>query len=237
MKIISKTLILLFLAIVATACNGVAPTPTATPVNIMETAISIAKTEIIMTQTAIPTATYPPPTVIPPDAYSDGHVSPPPTDRLAYAMAKAPKVYTLLPYINNAVPYGEYAGCAETNDFQNFVGYVVNLPMETVKTAFINYFQKERWEFSEAIPGFVGYDNNIPTITYDVYRISSKEITAFERLKIVLEDESVIRGENYIRVRAELTHIETKENLNYLSNPYGIQICPKSWWFWIRLDK
>lgn len=237
MKTISKTLILLFLAIVTTSCNGVAPTPTTTPMDIMETAISVAKTEMAMTQIAIPTATYPSPTIIPPDTYSDGQANPPPADKLDYAMATAQKVYTLLPYINKAKPYGEYSGCTKTYDFYNQVSYPVMLPMETVNAAFLNYFSTEKWEFTEATPGKIGSpDNGIPTIRYDVYRITSKDLPAFERLQVYLEDQSTIRGEDYIEVRAELMHVETKENLRYLIDPLPCY-SNRAWWLWIRLFK
>ena len=119
----------------------------------------------------------------------------------------------------------------ENYDFHNFVTYAVTLPMETVNTAFLNYFSSEKWEFTEAVPG-----ENVPTITYDVYRISSKDIPALERLKVILTDESTVRGKNHINVRSELTHVETKENFRYLLDPltcYNKQ----AWWLWIRLTK
>jgi hypothetical protein len=49
--------------------------------------------------------------------------------------------------------------------------------------------------------------------------IVSKDKPAFERLKVTLTDESAARGGNYVEARAELTHIETKENLRYLLDP------------------
>src|SRR5688572_19182329 len=216
-----------------TACNDStsAPTPKTSPTDVMGTAISIVKTEISMAQTAIPTITPITPTVIPPDAYSGGRL-PPPADKLDYAMAIAPKIYNLFPYIKDTTLYGEYAGCRETNDCQNLVVYVVTQPSETVNAAFLNYFQSEKWEFTKALPS-----DNGRTMTYSVYRIASKDTPAFERLKVVLFDETIAHGKDYIRVRTELTHIETKENFNYLSNPYGIEICPGAWWFWIRLNK
>ena len=187
-----------------------------------------------MTQAAIPTATPITPTIIPPippDAYSDGQASPPSMDQLNYAMAIAPKIYTLLPYINETIPYGEYSGCTENYDFHNFVTYAVTLPIETVNTALLKYFSTEKWEFTEAVLG-----DNVPTITYDVYRISSKDIPALERLKVILTDESIVRGKNHINVRAELTHVETKENFRYLLDPLTCYN-KKAWWLWIRLTK
>ena len=217
---------------ILTACNSSASVPTTSPTDAMGTAISIVKTEALMTQAAIPTVTPVTPTIIPPDAYLGGQASSPSADQLDHAMATAPKIYTLLPYINSATPYGEYSGCTENYDFHNYVVYAVMLPMETVNTAFLDYFQTERWEFTEAISGPVGN----PTITYDVYRISSKDRPAFERLTIVLVDESTLRGENYINVRAELTYIETKENLRYLLDPLTCYN-NRAWWMWIRLTK
>jgi hypothetical protein len=212
--------------------------PSTTPMNMMETAISVAKTEIVMTQVAIPTATFPPPTVVPLDAFSNGQVSPPPSDKLDYAMAEAPKIYTLLPYITKANPSGEYSGCTKTYDFHNFVTYPAMLPMETVDTAFLNYFSTEKWGFTEATSELIRYNEtrpkNILIKTYDVYRISSKAKPAFERLKVILTDESIIRGEDHIEIRAELTHVETKENLRYLLDPLTCYN-NRAWWLWIRL--
>jgi len=230
-KNVGDVIILLFLVVILTACYGSTPTPTTSPTDVMGTALSIIRTEVAVTQTAIPTITPITPTITPSFAYSGGHVSPP-DDRLDYAMTTAPKIYNLFPYIKEATLYGEYAGCRETNDFQNLVVYVVTQPIETVNAAFLNYFQSEKWEFTEALPS-----DNVRTMTYSVYRIASKDTPAFERLKVVLFDETIPHGKDYIRVRTELTHIETKENFNYLSNPYGIEICPGAWWFWIRLNK
>ena len=196
----------------------------------METAISLVETNVVMTQTAIPTATFPPPTNTPPDALSNGRVSSPPADRLDYAMATAPKIYSLYPYINEETLFGEYSGCVETNDFQNFVGYAVRLPMEVVNTAFMNYFQTEGWEFTETT-------SELATTTYDVYRISSDEIPAFERLGVSLRDESAVRGENYLNIRIALTHVETKENFRYLLDPFTCYYYNNTGWLWIRLYK
>jgi hypothetical protein len=176
-KIIAETIIPLLLIITLTACGSVAvPSPTAKLVDVMETAIAIAGTEVFMTQVAIPTATYlptvtwippttatpPKPTRIPLDAYAD---------KIDYAMATAPKIYIHLPYINKETPYGEYSGCITTYDFHNFVGYRVLLPMETVTTAYLNYFSTGKWEFTEATSELVGYGKNVPRTTFDVYRI------------------------------------------------------------------
>lgn len=240
MKIIIKTLFPIFLAIILVACNSVESTPTTTPMDVAKIAIAVAETGIAMTQTAIPTATFPPtvtlvsltatppePTRIPPDSYAD---------KIDYAMATAPKIYTRLPYINKATPYGEYSGCIKTYDFHNFVSYAVSLPMETVNAAFLNYFSSEKWDFTEATSELVGYDNNIPRTTYDVYRISSIDKPAFERLIVILTDESTPRGHDHIDVRAELTHVDTKENLEYLLYPltcFNLQ----EGWLWIGLHK
>jgi len=231
-KITRTPLILLFLTIITTACNGVTPIPTTPPTSprdVMGTAISIVKTEAVMTQLAIPTVTPITPTIIPPDAYSDGQASPPPADKLDYAMSLAPKIYTRLPYINTTTPYGEYSGCTETYDFHNFVTYVIALPIETVNAAFLNYFSTEKWEFTEATSEF-------PRTTYDVYRLSSNVKPSFERLRVILTDESTLRGEDHIDIRAELTHVETKENFRYLLDPLTCYN-NRAWWLWIRLTK
>lgn len=236
MKIVCKLTTASVLTVILAGCSGFASVPTTNPTNVMVTAMSLVKTQAAMTQAAFPTATPIPPTPIPSDAYLNGQPSRPPADKLDYAMATAPKIYTRLPYINEATPYGEYSGCLETYDFHNFVGYPVMLPMESVNTAFLDYFRTEGWEFTEASSGSIGNDTSLPTIIFDVYRISSNEIPAFEKLKIVLADESLVRGENYVNVRAELTHVETKENLGYLLDPLYCYN-NRSWWLWIRLTK
>jgi hypothetical protein len=234
-KIICKIIIPLFLAVILSSCNGdVVAIPTMSQVNIMGTAMSIAKAEVVMTMTAVPTATFPPPTPtlpeptrIPPESYAD---------KIDYAMAIAPKIYTLLPYINKTNLYGEYSGCIKTYDFNNFVAYQVRLPLETVNAAFLNYFSTEKWEFTEATLGTEATSTSIgeiPKITYDVYRISSTT-PAFERLKVILHDKTPIVGTNDIDVRAELTHVETKENLKYLLDPFA---CYNHSWLWIGLFK
>jgi hypothetical protein len=58
MKIIGKVIIPLFLAVFLTACNGVASTPATSPTDVTGTAISIAKTDVVMTLTAVPPATW-----------------------------------------------------------------------------------------------------------------------------------------------------------------------------------
>ena len=232
MKTVRARLILLFIAIVTTACNGVPPTPTTPPTSTMDfmgTAISIVRTEAVMTQAAIPTETPIAPTSTPENALSNGQASPPSADQLVYAMAVAQNIYTLFPYINSTTPYGEYSGCTENYDFHNFVSYVVPLPIETVGTAFLTYFSTEKWEFTEAASEF-------PRTTYDVYRISSKVEPSFERLNVILTDESTLRGEDHIDVRAELTHVETKENFRYLVDPLTCYN-KGARWLWIRLTK
>ncbi len=238
MKISGKIWILLFPIAILAACNSVSSTPTSDSVDVGRIALAIAQTGIALTQTAVPTATYiptpfpisptaipPEPTRIPPSSYED---------KIDYAMATAPRIYNLLPYINEVNPYGEYSGCIRTYDFHNFVAYSISLQMEPVKAAFLRYFSREGWEFTEETSELVGYDNNIPRTTYDVYRISSKDIPAFERLRVILTDESSGRGKDYIDVRAEINHIETKKNFKYLADFY----CHNDeMWLWIRLHK
>ena len=221
MKIIYNTIIPLFLAVILSSCNGdVALTPTMSQINVMGTARAIVKTEVVMTLTAVSTATFPPPTPIPPmpteippDSYAD---------KIDYAMVIARKNSELLPYYNGVYVTGALSGCVATNDFSSFVTYLVaypDAPFEAVKTDFENYLQTEKWEFTEANHEVVG-NPELPRTTYDVYRISSKDISAFERLEISLDNWSFNMEKNYIYVRAKLTHIETKENFSYLTNFY-----------------
>ena len=111
MKIIGKTIISLFLVVTSVACNSVESTAATDPVEVAKITLTIAKTGIGMTQTSIPTATYPPtvtpvaptaippePTRIPPDTYAD---------KIDYAMSIGRKIYTLLPFASEARPNRE----------------------------------------------------------------------------------------------------------------------------------
>jgi hypothetical protein len=231
-KIVSKAIILLFLAIILTACNSSASRPMTNPTDVMETAISIVKTEVIMTQAAIPTATYPPPTVIPPGAYSDGSISPPPAARLDNAVTIAKTVHSFLPY-SSEISFELYWGCAETNDFQNLVTYLINFPeasIDIIKKAFEKRIRTEGWKFTEVTSESL--NSSVTRLTYDVYRISSQDAPAFERLKVIF----LVTSPHYIDVRAILTHIETKESLGYISKfrdfePSSSSMChDNSWW-------
>lgn len=245
MKTIGKAILLLISLVVSAACNNGFPTgPQPAPTEVMQTALALVETALIETQSAMPVNTATPtalptfalPTVTtstPQESYSGGY-SPPPVDKLDYAMAVAPKIYTLLPFTNDAILYGEYSGCIETTDFANFVTYVVSIPLEPVIRAFENYFQTESWGFTDAISESVGTEQNISKVSYDVYRILSEGTHAFERLRVSLEDQSLPRGQDYINVRVQLTHIETKMNFQYLPDMYcGFN----KTWFWIRLYK
>jgi len=214
--------------IILISCNTAALTPAATQTDIMGTTMSIDETEVVMIQTAIPTITPIPPTPIPLDAYAD---------KIEYATAKASEIIALFPYALGTALYKEHSGCVETNDFQSLATYTIpfpETPMETINTAFVKYFQSERWEFTEATSDFIG-EYNDPTIMYDVYRISSNNRPALERLRVLLHDRSFPMGRNYIDVRAELTHIETKESFGYISdgrfNHDLGRMCHNSWWY------
>jgi hypothetical protein len=202
----------------------------------MKTATSIVETEAIKTQTAIPiiipityTSTPPIPTNIPPDTYAD---------KIEYVTTKASEIIALFPYANETALYKVYSGCVETNDFQGLATYTIpfpEAPMEIINTAFVKYFQSESWEFTESTSDLIG-EYNDPTITYDVYRISSKGAPATERLRVILHDRSFPMGRNYIDVRAELIHIETKDRLGYVSDfdhfePDLGRMCQNSWWY------
>lgn len=232
MKIIVKIIIPLILAVTLIDCSTVGLTATSNPADVAKIALAIAETGIAMTQTTMPTVVYPPtvtlvsptaippePTKIPPDTYAD---------KVDYATDIAKKNFALLPYYNEVHVTGALGGCVETNDFSSFVTYLVafpNAPLEKVKTAFEKYLQTEKWDFTEANHEVAG-NPKFPKITYDVYRISSKDKSAFERLEISLDNWSFNMGRNYIYVRATLTHIETKENFSYLTNFY----CPNGQW-------
>lgn len=209
----------------------------------VETALVRAKTAFVETQSALPTNTSTPsplptfalPTfTITPAVSSSSDFVPPPQSRLDYAMSIAPKVYNRLPYIGEGSPYGEYNGCADTNDFSTVVYYAIGHPLDTVTSAFARYFQKEKWAFTEATTELVGDEIKVSQVSYDVYRILPNETPAFERLQIALRDESIFREKDHIDVRLVLTHIETKSNFKYLGNFYcGLN----NHWLWIRLVK
>jgi hypothetical protein len=240
-KVTAPKLLLIFLAIILAACNSVKSTPI---VDITKVYIAMAETGIAMTQTAIPTTTFTPtitpttPTAIPLELTRIPSSSY--EDKIDYAMAVAPTIYNKLPFIKKSKthPSGEYSGCTQTYDFHNYVHYQVFQPMDVVNNAFLNYFMTEKWEFTEPYSELITWNNNIstPRITYDVFRVSSKDKPSFERLKIILSDETLIRGENFIEVRAELTHAETKENFEYVLEPMTCYYRQESWQ-WIPLHK
>jgi hypothetical protein len=237
-KISCKILIPLFLTVILSSCNGGGTaSPAMIQVKIAGTAMSIARTEVVMTMAAAPTATYPSPTSIPPQPTaipSDSYA-----DKMDHAMTIAPAIYNKFPYIGKAEPYGEYSGCLQTYDFHNFVGYRVLQPLEVVSNAFLKYFLTEKWDFTEPHNESIPWNDsgsNVPRITYDVFRISPKDKPSFERLKVTLTDEASILGKNHVDIRAELTHVETKENLEYLLEPLTCYEPPKGWLF-IRLQK
>ena len=222
MKIISRTLLPLFLAVTLVACNS-RSTPTSNPLDVAKIALAIAETGMAMTQTAIPTTTSTPqlPTLIPPTP-----IPPEPTriplssyeDKIDYALATAPKISNRLPYIGETSPYGEYNRSVYTNDLSNVVYYGISHSLNAVTSAFEKYFQQEKWGFTEATTELVGYENNVPQVSYDVYRILPNEPSALEHLQITLRDESSFRGKDYIDVRIALKHIETKSSFRYFGD-------------------
>jgi hypothetical protein len=235
-KVIAPKLVIIFLLTTLVSCNSVKSTPTPNPQDVAKVAIAIAETGIAMTQTAIPTTIFTPttaPTAIPPEPTRIPFSSY--EDKIKYAMATAPEIYNHLPHINKETLYGEYSGCVTTYDFHNFVTYTVSLPIETVNAAFLKYFSTENWEFTEAISELVGSNNNIPRTTYEVYRITSKNVPAFERLKVILTDESLGRGKDHVYIRVELNHLETKKNFAHLADSYFY--CPDPSWLWMSLHK
>lgn len=242
MKIIDKILTL-FLAIMLTACSGVARNSGAIATESVETAFVHAKTALAETQSAMPANTSTPsplptfalPTfTITPAVSNSSDFVPPPQAQLDYALSIAPKVYNRFPYMGEGSPYGEYNGCVDTHDFGNVVYYAIGHPLDTVTSAFAMYFQKERWAFTEATTELVGDEIKVPQVSFIVYRILPNETPAFERLQITLRDESIFREKDHIDVRLVLTHIETKSNFKYLGDFY----CRlNNHWLWIHLDK
>jgi len=222
-RFIVKTVICsaLFLSIFLTACNSVASTPsvsktpTINPTDIMSTAVSIAKTEIVMTQVAIPIATLIPPTITPPGDYSNNFAPPP--GKLDYAKKTLRIHHALLPYINDVKEiYGlEYYGCVETDIFGGSIGYDIMLPIETVNKAFIKFYKENGWEFVEPIQGS---DMDLPSIKYEVYRISTIDKSAFEKLEVILYDFTAysLSGKSHTRVKSNLIHIEDRKYFSYV---------------------
>ncbi len=225
MRVIFKTVIssALFLSVFLTACNNVTSTPTVsqTPTinqtEVMGTAVSIVKTEVVMTQIAIPTATLIPPTDIPPGDYSNNYAPPP--GKLDYAKKTLRIHHALLPYVNDVKEiYGlEYYGCVETDIFGGSIGYDVMLPIETVNKAFIKFYKENGWEFVEPIQGF---EMGLPSIKYEVYRISTIDKSAFERLQVSLYDFTAysVSGKSQTRVKSNLIHIEDRKHFSYIFN-------------------
>jgi len=244
MKIIYKAILPLCLGISLSSCSNLPENSATISTEVMKTAIVQVSTMVVETQTAfstntaiaspIPTFGLPTFTVTPVVSSPDGLVRPVPEARLDYAMAIAPKVYNRLPFIGEASPYGEYGGCADTNDFSNVVYYGISQPLETVTSAFKDYFLQDKWGFTQATTELVGDAIKVPQVSYDVYRILPNEPSALERLQIVLRDESSFREKDYIDVRVVLRHIETKSSFRY----FGELDCGiNNRWLWIHLVK
>jgi len=168
------------------------------------------------------------PTNIPLDAYAS---------RLEYAKIQASEILSLLPYANTTPVYDEYSGCVETNDFQGlftYTIYVPEAPMDIVSNSFTKSFQDEGWGFDEAGTELIG-EYNVPQVTYNLYRLSSKHAPALETLMVIFVDPSAVLKSNHIEVRAEYTHIETKENFAYIMDfqrfSHDLGLCQSSWWY------
>ena len=220
MRIIGKAMASLFLAAVAVSCNGLRSTPTTTQEDEVRTAVSETQMAIPTAMPVLPTSTLPvslTPTAIPPGAYSNTYAPPP--GKLDHAKKVLRQHHALLPYISDAKElYGlEYYGCSETDDFGGSITYDVMAPIETVNDAFVEYFQKDNWEFVEAIHGF---EMGVPSIRYDVYRISTIDNPAFERLEVVLYDYTrfTVDEKSQTRVRSNLTHVENRKYFGYIFN-------------------
>lgn len=242
MKIIYKAMIPLCLAISLTACITQSNNPDTISTEAVNTALvnvqtALAETQVVtptMSPSPLPTFAIPTLTITPAVSNPDGLVHPVPMTRLDYAMATAPKIYNRFPFIGETSPYGEYNGCADTNDFSNLVSYIISRPLDTVVSAFEKYFQEEKWGFTEATTELATDENIVSQVSYDVYRILSNEPSALEHLQITLRDESLVRDKNHVDVRIVLKHIETKSSFRYFGD---IDCGLNNRWLWIRLVK
>jgi hypothetical protein len=212
MRIMGKAAASLFLAAVVVACNGLRSTPTTSQEDEARIAVNETATPLLPTST-LPVS--PTPTDIPPGAYSNTYAPPP--GKLDHAKKILRPHHALLPYIKDAKNLGglEHYGCNETDDFGGGIGYDVMTPIETVNDAFVKYFQNDNWEFVEAIHGF---EMGVPSIRYDVYRISTINKPAFEKLEVVLYDYTRFStdGKSQTRVRSNLQHIENRKYFGYI---------------------
>jgi hypothetical protein len=218
MGIIGKAIASLFLAVIAISCNGLRSTPTTSQENQARIAVRETQTAIPTAMSILPISTpwvTPTPTDIPPGAYSNTYAPPP--GKLEHTKQILRPHHALLPYINDAKGiYGlEYYGCSETDDFGGGLTYDVMTPIETVNDVFVQYFQKDNWQFVEAIHGF---EMGVPSIRYDVYRISTIDKPAFEKLEVVLYDYTRFspEGKSHTRVRSNLTHVEDRKYFGYI---------------------
>jgi hypothetical protein len=217
-RIISKAIASLFLAAVAVSCSGLQSIPITTQEDQVMSAFSDTQTPIPTAMPVLPTSTLPitlTPTVIPPGAYSNTYAPPP--GKLEHAKSILRKHHALLPYIDDAKELMglEYYGCSETDDFGGGITYDVIAPIETVNDAFLEYFQKDNWEFVDAIHGI---EMGVPSIKYEVYRISTRDNPAFERLEVVLYDYTrfTADGKSQTRVRSNLNHVENRKYFGYI---------------------
>lgn len=228
MKIIDRLFFLLVLFVSVTACSQVAVNSSVIATESVETALVHAETPsplpvvVVITPSITPATTPLSEIVHPPDA------------QLEHAMLIAPQVYNRLPYMSEFGPIGgDYSGCADTFDFHNTLSYRIEYPLDTITAEFDEYFQQEKWAFTEATTDVVN-SRNLPEVSYDTYRILLSDPPAFERLQITLFDESSLVGKDSVYVHIALTHIETKSHLEYLVDFYcGFN----NHWQWIRLGK
>lgn len=218
MGTVGRGMALLFLAAVGVSCIGLRSTPTISQGDQARIAVRETQTAIPPAISILSTSTSwvtPTPTDIPPGAYSNNYAPPP--GKLEHAKQILRPHRALLPDIDDAVGvYGlEYYGCRETDDFGGGITYDLMTPLETVNDAFVQYFQNDHWEFVEAIHGF---EMGVPSIRYDVYRISTLDKPAFEKLEVVLYDYTRFRadGKSQTRVRSYLNHVEDRKYYGYI---------------------
>ena len=213
---------MLFLSATVASCNSVISIPKTGQENAMKTAVVEIQMATSTAITASPTSTQTislTPTDIPPGNYSNDYAASP--GKLEYAKKISRKNYALFPYVSDAQELIglEYYGCKETNDLGSSFTYDVSTPIEIVNNAFLKYFEKDKWEFVEPVRGVDGVEveMGVPSISYDVYRISTGDNPAFERLEVVLDDNSQFTGYGMspTRVRSVLTHVESKEYFSY----------------------
>lgn len=162
------------LAVILTSCNGFVSTPSAISTDVMETAMSIVKTAVVETQSAIPTSTVtalplPEPTPLPPTE------TPIPTSALTFS-----GIPTVIPMDNGltwsecVIPNRDYS--RETADME-FLKSCIDTPI---------WSENDKKMVGERVSGKEGDADLQIIIANDYYETkhdNSKELWAYELLK------------------------------------------------------